>query len=264
MTNLFGIAILPGIVLMIYIYIKDRHEKEPISLLIGCFVLGIISVIPAAIIEEIVIGDNEPYDLMELLLQCVLVIGVAEELSKFVFMFVISWWNKNYNFTFDGIVYSVFVSLGFATIENILYVLNYGFGTGILRALTSVPGHMCFAVIMGYFYSKMRLALKYKNTGKFISNLLLAIIIPVIVHGLYDTIAMSGTLLSFFLFIIFVIVMYICCFLLVNKASKTDHLIIVTSNMASSTEGTWYCPRCGLYNHTNFCIRCGYRKPLLK
>lgn len=263
MQILFGIAVLPAAFLMFYVYSKDKHEKEPIGLLVGCFMLGVLSVIPAAIAEYVIIGDDMADGLVSLLIQCILVIGLAEELFKFIFLFLSTWWSKHYNFTFDGIVYAVFVSLGFATLENLMYVFQYGVGTGIIRALTSVPGHTCFAVLMGYFYSKMRLAAKYKNIGGCLLNCALALAIPVLVHGLYDTIAMSGTLLSLFLFFIFVILMYVLGFLLVRKASKTDHLIIANMNMASAAEGTWYCPRCGLYNHNNFCIRCGSPKPRL-
>ena len=203
MQYLFGIAVLPSILLMLFVYLKDKNEKEPLGLLASLFFLGVASVIPAAISEALLIGDDSPYDLPSLFIQCVFVIGLSEELCKFIFLFIRTWKSKHFNYTYDGIVYAVFVSLGFATLENIMYVFSKGFGVGILRALTSIPGHTFFAVLMGFFYSQAKLAASKKKYIGMTVNIILSLIIPILIHGVYDTIAMTGSLWALLIFFLF-------------------------------------------------------------
>lgn len=264
LDTLFTLAVIPGISLMIYIYKKDKKEKEPIALLLALFGLGALSVIPIAILEALFDFVDETNSIIELIIKCVFVIGFFEELGKFVFLRLFTWKNKNFNCSFDAIVYSVFVSLGFATIENILYVFTNGFFVGILRAVTAVPGHASFAVIMGYFYSKMRKAKADGNTGAVFVNLILAITMPMLVHGIYDALALSGTFVSFLIFVGYVIAMFVTCFIIVKRAAKNDspfepvQNILIVPNMPVSH--SWYCIKCGYPNSNNFCIRCGSPK----
>ncbi len=290
MRALFSLAIFPGIALMIYIYNKDKKEKEPIGLLLGLFGLGALSVIPAAIFEGLFSFIGEDGSITGLIVKCIFVIGLFEELGKFVFLSLFSWKNKNFNCSFDGIVYSVFVSLGFATIENILYVFGNGVFVGILRAITAVPGHASFAVFMGFFYSKMRKSKANGNISGILVNAFLAILVPMTVHGIYDTLAMAGTLISFLLFVAFVIAMFVTCFIIVRISANKDSIFepvqyIQYGNAQSSyyqynnnsygniqnnnTYGNiqhdnipknWYCIKCGSPNTSNFCIRCGAQK----
>ena len=111
--------------------------------------------------------------------------GFCEELCKFVILFLTIWWNKNFNEYMDGIVYATFVSLGFACVENILYVFEGGIGTGIVRALLSVPGHFLFGVIMGYFLSLA----KFNDKGR-LGYLLLSLFAAATAHGLFDWLLM--------------------------------------------------------------------------
>lgn len=124
--------------------------------------------------------------------------GFCEELCKFVILFLTIWWNKNFNEHMDGIVYAVFVGLGFACVENVLYVLSAGaesFGTGIstgiVRALLSVPGHFLFAVIMGYFFSLA----KFNEKGR-AGFLLTSLFAAALGHGLFDWLLMFVNYLS--------------------------------------------------------------------
>lgn len=262
MSFLFALAVIPGIVLMIYIYIKDSREKEPLGLLLSLFGLGAVSIIPVAILELLFGFIEEEGTYLSLIIMCVCVIGLFEELGKFIFLKLRTWKNKNFNCTFDGIVYSVFVSLGFATLENIMYVLGNGIATGILRAFTSVPGHASFAVIMGHYYSKMRQAKAQGKKGAYIANHIKAIVIPMLVHGFYDVLAMTGTLGAFLLFLVYVVVMFIFCFIIVKKDASTDiSLLFYEPIRPEFLPYAWSCPKCGLQNVNNFCIRCGKAKP---
>jgi RsiW-degrading membrane proteinase PrsW (M82 family) len=108
-------------------------------------------------------------------------VALVEEFSKFIFIRFILFRNKNFNEPFDGIVYAVMVGMGFATLENILYVFQYGFTTGVLRMFTAVPAHATFAILMGYFLGKA----KFSNRNKFMYSLM-ALVIATLFHGAYD------------------------------------------------------------------------------
>ena len=146
--------------------------------------------------------------------------------------------NKEFNSLFDGIIYSIFVSLGFAGLENVFYVLDNGFGNAIMRGILSVPGHMFFAVLMGYYYSLWHITDKatqmekmYKGAGLIHNEApefngrkyaVLALVVPTIVHGAYDFGLSFGTLFSFVLVIALVIYMYVYCFGRIKKMSASD------------------------------------------
>lgn len=141
---LFALAILPSLFIADYIYKNDRADSEPKPLLRSLFLLGAVSCLPASLIEGLldpiaadIFGVNS---LGYILVDYFLVVAVAEEGCKYFFLRLRTWKNPNFDYRFDGIVYAVMVGLGFATLENIMYVFTYGFGNGVVRALLSVPG----------------------------------------------------------------------------------------------------------------------------
>ena len=150
------IAILPVFLLLAYIYNCDKYEKEPASMLIKAFLCGFFGVSFFAVLGE-VIGSAVMLPLLgeanDEAFSTVCLAPLCEEGSKFLFLYYLIWNNKEFNEHFDGIVYAVYVSLGFACLENIFYVLENGFGTVIMLCIYSVPGHFLFAVSMGYFFA---------------------------------------------------------------------------------------------------------------
>lgn len=152
---LLALALSPGAAIGLYIYFKDKYEREPIGLVVLSFFLGVISTIITLIISfpiNYVIPIQEK-SLTEQAVHAFLLVALIEEFSKFIFVRWVLFPNRNFNEPFDGIVYAVSVSLGFAGLENILYVMNSenGIATGIMRMFTAVPAHASFAVLMGYF-----------------------------------------------------------------------------------------------------------------
>ncbi|HYG19940.1 MAG TPA: PrsW family glutamic-type intramembrane protease [Ohtaekwangia sp.] len=181
--TLLGLALAPGAAIGIYIYLKDKHEREPLSLLLISFFYGVLSTLVTLTISWplsllILTGEN---DIVDQFFEAFFKVALVEEFSKFVFVRFILFNNKNFNEPFDGIVYAVMVSMGFATLENVLYVFNYGFTTGILRMFTAVPAHATFGVLMGFFLGKA----KFSYTRKF-SFTLIALAIATVFHGSYD------------------------------------------------------------------------------
>lgn len=185
---LLAISILPVVLLMVYVNRQDKYEKEPPGMLILAFFLGMLAIpmtlVMVGITNSLFYSDTVFYSAF-------IEAGLPEELSKFIILFLLIWWNKNFNEHMDGIVYATFVSLGFACIENILYVMDGGIGTGIMRAIISVPGHFLFGVLMGYFLSLA----KFSTNGKFF-YILLSILVPAFVHGLFDWLLMAANVLN--------------------------------------------------------------------
>jgi protease PrsW len=176
------LAIAPGIAISFFIYFRDRYEKEPFRLLFRCFLFGMLSTVPAALIElaEGVAGFGNSDNIIRIFLYAVIGVGLVEELSKFFFIRVYAYPKKAFNEPFDGIVYSVMIAMGFATLENIQYAVVHGLGTTLIRTFTAVPLHATCGIIMGYFLGMAKFRPKpsvYIFTG---------ILLATLVHGLYD------------------------------------------------------------------------------
>ena len=223
MSRLLCMALLPAAALLFYIYRLDTIEKEPTKLLVRLFLFGCLCAIPASILEGI--GDSLLSGLdstfLRLFLDAFFVVAVAEEGCKFAFLCT-SWKNPAFDFRFDAIVYAVCVSLGFAALENLLYVIQYGFGTALIRAVTSVPGHCFFGVYMGYWYGKAKYARRngLPGSGRYLA---LSFLVPVLLHGFYDFCCfMSDNVLFLLLFFAFLVVFFIAAIRCVKKASVED------------------------------------------
>jgi RsiW-degrading membrane proteinase PrsW (M82 family) len=179
---LLAIATAPGVAIGVYIYLKDKHEREPIGQLVLAFFFGVLGVFLTLLVSKglskfITIDEK---NLTELAVHAFLIVALVEEFSKFIFVRGVLFRNSHFNEPFDGIVYSVMVGMGFATFENILLVSQGGMGVGILRMFTAVPAHAGFAVLMGYFVGKA----KFEHRKGYYS--LYALIVATLFHGAYD------------------------------------------------------------------------------
>lgn len=219
-------AVLPAIFLMRYVYQHDTVEKEPAGLLGGLLVRGVLSALCASVLEGLAqsVLDTlvDPGSPVYTILLAFLVVALAEEGMKLFFLKRRTWNDPNFNYRFDGVVYAVFVSLGFAAYENILYVFNFGLGTALLRAVSAVPAHLSFAVVMGVFYGRARLL---ENRGAVAAARLsqvLALLSALLLHGFYDACAMIGTSLSTIVFVAFVVLMFIGVYGLIKQESYAD------------------------------------------
>ncbi len=185
--NLLVIALAPVLIILIYVYVRDKYEKEPIGLLIKALLAGAFAVVPIMFVEGILSAYGSRFTgYTSVAYTAFVVAAFTEELFKFIALYLVIWKSKEFNEKFDGIVYAVFVSLGFAAVENVMYVFQYGHGAGISRALTAVPGHALFGVAMGYYFGLAKLSQKNKT-----KNFILALIVPIGLHGLYDFILMT-------------------------------------------------------------------------
>ena len=220
---LLFLALLPVILILIYIYKKDKVEKEPWGLIIKLLVFGAISCIPASFMESFVdhMGPQFPEgSLGYAVTMAFLSAALCEEICKFGFLWLGSWRHPEFGYRFDGIVYGVATALGFAALENVLYVFQFGFETAIIRAVMAVPLHAFCGLFMGIFYGAAKKAsIDGKSSLKYF---VLALIVPMMIHGIYDTLAFMADPTASIILFAFVIAMYIVSIIWVRRFSRDD------------------------------------------
>lgn len=182
LLTLLAISTAPAACIILYIYLKDKHEPEPIGLLAKSFVFGMIAVLVTLMISfplEMFVPTRDE-DLTGQAVHAFLLVALVEEFSKFIFVRGILYNHPHFNEPFDGIVYSVMVGMGFATLENILYVSQGGFATALARMFTAVPAHGTFAVLMGYYLGKA----KFEHSKGYLAAT--GLLAATAFHGAYD------------------------------------------------------------------------------
>jgi len=181
---LLALAIAPGLAISLYIFFKDQYNREPRRHLVISFFLGILSAGIALLLETFLVGlsvDILPESIGRTAVYAFLFVAFTEEWCKYIMVRGYAFPKPEFDEPFDGIVYSVMVSMGFATIENIGYVMQHGYTTAILRMFLSVPSHASFAIIMGYYMGKAKFA-----GPKRMSLMMKGLGLAVFWHGTYD------------------------------------------------------------------------------
>lgn len=182
MLGIITAGIAPGVALLCYFYLKDQYESEPISGVIRTFIFGALLVFPIMFIQYVLTTEGI---FVSTIIKAFVLAGFLEEFFKWFILFFITYNHVQFDEPYDGIVYGAAVSLGFASAENILYLLAHGLDLAFGRALLPVSSHALFGVIMGYYVGKAKFSIFKKR------YLLLSLLIPFILHGLYDYIIYS-------------------------------------------------------------------------
>ena len=226
---LIAAAVLPALVLMGYVYRMDRLDKEPWPLLLSLMIQGVVSTALAVFAERLgmrLLGGLAAENTWTYqIIANFIVVGLSEEGFKYLLLKQRTWLSPAFNCQFDGVVYAVFVSLGFALWENIDYVVMYGFSAAMVRSVTAVPGHACFGVFMGAWYG---LARRYENRGDIRRSARcrrMALICPVLLHGMYDLIATVERSPFSWAFLGFILILFAAAFVMVRRLSKQDRYI---------------------------------------
>lgn len=254
-SYLLFLAILPVIIILFYVYNKDKN-KEPFFLLLRLFISGFLSCGIVLLISNklgslsSVFSATSSKNLVDTIIYSFLGVALIEEISKWIMVYLIGYKNKEFDEVYDGLVYSVFVSLGFAFVENILYVcISNSIQTAIIRAICAVPSHACDAVFMGYHIS---IAKQYKikgNRKEEFKQLLLSIIVPTLIHGVYDFCLLSGYKILILVFAVFIVFMYYIAISTLDRMSLLNKKIVNTKNT--------YCKYCGSkINNEEKCPKC--------
>ena len=201
------IALAPVFVIGFYVYYRDKYDKEPLGILFRAILAGVLIGFPVILVESFLSIFAESFGMYRSAYDAFVVAAFTEEAFKFTALYFLFWKNPNFNEKFDGLVYAVFISLGFAGFENMLYVLRGGAQVGWVRAFTAVPFHALVGIVMGYYFSLAKFIPAFKNR-----YLKLSFFMPLLLHGIYDFILMSGHPVLLACFIPFVVYMWITGF----------------------------------------------------
>ena len=225
-------ALVPAAFLMAQVYRLDRIEKEPAGLLLKLALFGALSGLAAGAIEgaltrvlDVTLGGG----MLRLMLENFLAVALVEEACKRWVVLKFAWRHPAFDYRFDAVVYCVFSALGFAALENILYVAEYGFAVAVSRALLSVPGHCFFAVYMGIYLGQAKMAeramqryyieLPDESPGQYLRASLL---VPALLHGFWDfSLSVGGGLMTV-LFYLFVLAFFIDAYRKLRFAAGSD------------------------------------------
>ncbi|MBM3186423.1 MAG: PrsW family intramembrane metalloprotease, partial [Bacteroidetes bacterium] len=158
--------------------------KEPKPMLLKAFFGGVLSIF-IALLFAIPLSEFEssvPSGMARSFYTSFFCAGIPEEFGKWIIFYWLIKKAKDFDQYYDGILYAIFISMGFALVENVLYVMKGGMGVAIIRAILAVPGHMLFAVPMGYYLSIS----KFEPANEAKKHIALSLIIPMLLHGTYD------------------------------------------------------------------------------
>lgn len=203
------IAIIPTIAIAIALYMRDKYDREPINLLLKIFVLGALSAFPTAMVERFLMSVNIFGGILSIIFTSFIIAGLTEEYFKRYVVLRFAYFSPHFNEKLDGLIYCSFSALGFATVENILYVV-FRFSAnpyvGIYRGIISVPAHVLFGITMGYYLSLAKFCNNENLKRLYIQKSLL---IPAFLHGIFDFILMARINLLMYFFIPYVIYLWI-------------------------------------------------------
>ena len=249
------IALLPVVLICIYVYKKDRR-KEPTLLILTLFLAGLVSCYLDIYVTDYLkiifpglYGDTTSMSFFQVFLHVFFGVALVEECCKFVMSYAFGYNNKHFDELYDIVLYCIVVSCGFAAFENILYVFSDqgGISLGILRGILSVPSHACDALFMGYYLSIAKFYSLKQNKKQELKYIGLSIAIPVLLHGVYDFLLLSRVF-PMIIFYIFVIVIYVISIKKLNYISKNNRDLYYRT--------VAYCKHCGTPLVNGVCNKC--------
>jgi protease PrsW len=195
--ELLFLALAPVVAIGSFVWLKDKYEREPLKHVIISFLLGVLSAIPAVLLSHSLdsIFPVDFGDIGSVAIHAFIVVALAEEFAKFLVLKYYAFRLPEFNEPYDGIVYGVMISLGFAAIENIFYVMDGGMNVALLRMFTAVPAHASFGIIMGYYFG---LAWQNKEFQK--QYMFRGLFSAVMLHGVYDFFLLQQNYPAFWIF----------------------------------------------------------------
>lgn len=228
MTIIFIAGVLPALVLLHFVYKQDKIEKEPPGLILKIFLAGGLTTIPAGLVERILIPIAQnllaSYEITIafLLVENFLIVALAEEGFKRFAVRRLTWNHPDFNYRFDGVVYGVAASLGFAAFENVMYIMGFGLGVAPIRAVTAIPLHCIAGIFMGNYYG---MAKYHSSRGQDVlsrRNMFLSLLVPVLIHGYYDFAAGMASNIFAASFLLFIVVLDIIAIFAVRRYASND------------------------------------------
>jgi len=261
---LLALAIAPAFFILWHFYNADEYKHESIRLLGGTFLLGAVSVIPAAFIESLFKRPTLGGGLPVVFFYFVLDVGLVEELMKFISVRIYPYRSKQFDEPMDGIVFGVAAALGFATIENILYVFSGGIWTAVFRAIVSVPVHAFCGAILGFYLGEAKIR-DQPLLG------LYGLLFTALLHGLFDTLATVASSaaivvisLPAFVWIVYVKVVKREIVEAEEESpyrNRSENSASLEAQSTAFQAATKFCTQCGarVRQSDKFCANCAHR-----
>ncbi|WP_017755608.1 glutamic-type intramembrane protease PrsW [Calidifontibacillus oryziterrae] len=222
MIAIISSGIAPGLALLCYFYLKDKYDVEPIGMVLRTFILGALLVFPIMFIQYAFMTEGL---LVNHWSNAFVLSGLLEEFFKWFILYFTVFKHAVFNERYDGIVYAVSVSLGFATVENILYLFANGIEFAFGRALLPVSSHALIGVLMGFYLGRA----KFENSSTRITWITLSLFMPILLHGTYDFILLSAAKNWLFIMVPFMILLWIKALRKVKEANQLDDPTLITS-----------------------------------
>ncbi len=241
---MYALTILPGILILFVVWKFDTVEKEPPALLAKLFLGGALTVITAVLLG--LAGDlitrriaENPRSFVCLLFDSFLFTALVEEAGFFLILWLLTWKNRAFNYTFDGIIYAVAVTVGFSTVENLIFAIRTDSAGCLTRILLSLLGHVIFGIFMGYYYGLARNAKGAGDDRGFRRRLVQAILLPTVLHGFY-VFCLRAERIEYTVFLaVYMIVLTAVTVWQFLKFSREDTLIPGMEWTVSVDESTW-------------------------
>jgi len=224
------VGMVPVALLIIYLFVLDTIEREPVWLLALLFVgEGIMCntgvVFTELFLDEVFTSFMDEDTILFQLIDAFLLVALVEELGKYLVLRLITWRSRHFNYRFDGVVYAAVTALGFAAFENVSYIGAYGFQVALYRGLSAIPGHCADGILMGIFYGQAKVLEGKGDLAGSKRYRRLALLIPVLEHGFYDFCAgLEGGILAA-LFPYYVLLLNAVIFVVVWRQSQKDEAI---------------------------------------
>lgn len=231
----FLFALVPAILLVVFVLYTDRKSKEPAKNIILCLLSGFLTIALAQYLENLVM----PYFSNNVVLTYIW--AFLEEVSKAAIFFLFVFDNKYYDDIYDGLVYMALIALSFAGLENIMYAFSEStvassISLALMRDFTTIPLHVICGIVIGYFLS---LSYFSKTKKKKYVNIVLALLVSSFIHGTFNNLM---TLLStinisdndsvkMMLFVmlpllIIMVVLFIVAIKFINKSVKLNDIFV--------------------------------------
>lgn len=218
MLTIITVAIAPAIALLVFLYLKDEFEQEPIFMVVRAFIFGALLVFPVMFIQFVI---SEEAAFTSPVFITFIQVAFVEEFLKWFIVLITVFYHVHFDQRYDGIVYASAVGLGFASVENVLYIVSYGLDTAFYRAVFPVTSHALFGVVMGYYFGKA----KFRKKKRY-RYLFLALFIPYLLHGFYHFILLT---LNQWIFALapFMVFLWVFALRKIKKANRNQAIHII-------------------------------------
>ena len=241
---MYALAVIPAIILLIIVWKYDTVEKEPPALIAKLFFGGALTVISAVVTGRL--GDSllglfykGEMPLFFVFIDSLIFTAFAQEAGKYLVLRAVTWKNREFNYTFDAVVYAVAVSLGFSVTENIVYIIRSGAAASPGRIFLTVPGHVLFAVFMGFFYGLARYAKGVGDEKAERKHTAEALLVPAAMNGFYAFCFRADKPVFFVLLVIYEVIITVITVKKFFRLSKEDMFIPGMEWTVSEDKGIW-------------------------